>query len=176
MTISRNADGNRMARRNVCPLPLSLRSRLARDAADQIMSRQMPSATNRTACAAFMPKGRTKVWVNSGRVARNGPTRTARTMTMKYGPIQPQDVVMCRNGASLCLSVTEGLSLSTKRGNHAATAQIGLCPDQGRRGAGGAARRYYDEVAAFLSGSSSFSETLSWPRPIPTSISGLVTP
>lgn len=31
-------------------------------------------------------------------------------------------------------------------------------------------------VAAFLSGSRSFSETFNWPRPMPTSMSGLVTP
>ena len=50
---------------------------------------------------------------------------------MKYGPIQPQDVVMCWRDASLCPSVTEGLTLSTKRGNHAPAGWGMALPRQG---------------------------------------------
>ncbi len=83
-----------MERTNVCPLPLSARSRLARAAASQIMMRHKLSAMSRTACAAFMLNGLTNVCANSGRVAKYGPTTMARMMTIRYGPIQPQDVVM----------------------------------------------------------------------------------
>jgi hypothetical protein len=61
----------------------------------QSMSRQIPSAINRTSLRGVHARnGRMKVWTNNGSEARNGPTRIARTMTMTYGPIQPQDVVM----------------------------------------------------------------------------------
>ena len=165
-----------MDRRKVCPLPLSCNSRLARAAASQIIDRHRPSATNRTACAAFIRNGGTKVCVNSGRVARNGPTRMARIMTIRYGPIQPQDVVMYNDSCELCLSVTKGPGVSTKRRNDAPTEQDETPFWRNGQSCGGMRGRRQAAVAAFLSGSSSCSETFNWPRPMPTSMSGLVTP
>ena len=76
-------------------LPLSCRSYLALAAPIQTMSRQMPSAMNRTTCEAFMPlmAGGEGV-VKQRKRGQNGPTRIASTVTMKHGPIQPQAVVM----------------------------------------------------------------------------------
>lgn len=75
----------------------------------------------------------------------------------------------------LCLSVAKGDEVSTKRRNDAVM-EVNEAPSFSRKmGLLGEVCRQA-EVAAFLRGSSSFSETFNWPRPMPTSMSGLVTP